>query len=88
MAIDLVTICELIGACDDMSIWLCGIPIRRGRHFLLGDLDCDCIAFNPPHFEALLSAEPNGLTIKFLIEVTKKSDRLSTEETLVIVLVG
>jgi hypothetical protein len=88
MAIDLVAIRELIGACDDTSIWLCGTPIRRGRPFLLGDPDCDRIAFNPPPFETLLSAEPNGLAIKFLIEVTKKSERLSAGETLVIVLVG
>ena len=88
MAIDFVAIRELIGACDDMSIWLCGTPIRRGRRFLLGDPDCDRIAFNPPPFETLLSAEPNGLAIEFLIEVTKKSERLSAGETLVIVLVG
>jgi hypothetical protein len=36
----------------------------------------------------ILAAEPNGLAIKFLIEVMKKSGRLSTGETLVIVLVG
>jgi hypothetical protein len=71
-----------------MSIWLCSTSIRRGRHFLLGDLDCDHIAFNQPLFKTLLSAKPNGLSIKFLIEVTKKSDRLSAGETLVIVLVG
>lgn len=88
LTIDLVAIRELIGARDDMSIWLCGTPIRRGRRFLLGDPDCDRIAFNPPPFETLLSAEPNGLAIKFLIAVMKKSDRLSAGETLVIVLVG
>ena len=76
MAIDFVAIRELIGACDKTSIWLCGTTIRRGRRFLLGDPDCDRIAFDPPPFETLISAEPNGLAIEFLIEVTKKSGRL------------
>ena len=88
MAIDFVAIRELIGACDDMSTWLCGTSIRRERRFYLGDPDCDHIVFNPPPFETLLPVEPSGLAIEFLVEVAKKSERLSAGETLVVVLVG
>jgi hypothetical protein len=41
MGMDFVAICELIGAHDDKSVWLCGMPIRSERGFLLGDLACD-----------------------------------------------
>jgi hypothetical protein len=88
MAIDFVAIRELIGARDDMSVWICGSSIRRNRGFLLGDPACDRIVFDPLPFERLLSVEPATLAVKFLIEVTKKSEKLSAGETLVIVLVG
>ena len=89
MATVFVVLRELIGACEDRSIWLCGTPIYKDSEtFLLGDLACDRIVFKSPPFETVLQDPPIGLRSKYLGEVGKRAAGLSSEDVLVLVLVG
>jgi hypothetical protein len=87
MATDFVAIRELLGAHDEMSIWLCGTPICRGSQFLLGDPACDWIVFDPPPFEQLWH-EPVDLYAEYLHQVQSMGLKLRTEDILVLVSVG
>jgi hypothetical protein len=88
MATDFVALRQLIGAHDEQSLWLCRRPIIRQRELLLGDLSCDRMVFDPPPFETLRETDPASLAIEFLVAVTEASGKLSSGDTLVVVLVG
>lgn len=89
IATEWVAIRHLLGARDDLSMWLCGTSIRDAGNFLLGDPCCNRIVFSPPPFEEVCHKDdPTGLRARYIGEVAKVSSRLSTGDVLVLVLAG
>ena len=84
-AVDFIAFRELIqvGARDDKSVWLTGVPLCISGKWLPGDPGWGRIQFNSPKVETVLPVRDIILLSKYIVEVHSAASRHEASDILV-----